>query len=194
MSTSFATTGGALSIVAALALATAVPAVPAWADHHPPPTKSAAAPAKPVATAKAAKAKPAPKLKVKTLQVAQKNLRFNPTLLGLIPGDTVVWTNKETDDTTHSVVQGNGEDIDSPDIEPGQHFQWTFNFPGEWDIICRFHPDMFLTIKVVGKAVPGAVAPTHNTKPPPPANDTDPTSGVPGISGLPVAPPQPRRS
>jgi len=70
----------------------------------------------------------------------------------------------------------------------------TFNFPGEWDIICRFHPDMFLTIKVVGKAVPGAVAPTHNTKPPPPANDTDPTSGVPGISGLPVAPPQPRRS
>ncbi|HZE66785.1 MAG TPA: plastocyanin/azurin family copper-binding protein [Sporichthyaceae bacterium] len=213
MSTSFATTGGALSIVAALALAAAGPAVPAQADHHPPPTTSAMAgmpaetttptkaapptkapPTKAAKAKKVGKAKPAPKVPVKTLQVAQKNLKFNPTLLGLIPGDTVVWTNKETDDTTHSVVQGNGEDIDSPDIEPGQHFQWTFNFPGEWDIICRFHPDMFLTIKVVGKAVPGAVAPTHSTKPPPPANDTDPTSGVPGISGLPVAPPQPRRS
>jgi hypothetical protein len=107
----------------------------------------------------------------------------------------VVWTNRETDDTTHSVVQGNGSEIDSPDIEPGQHFTWKFDFPGEWDIICRFHPDMFLTINVIGKAVPGAQRPvTHSSTPPPPAKDTDPDgSTVPGVPGLPVAAHPPRR-
>src|SRR5579885_2770978 len=49
----------------------------------------------------------------KMLQVFQKNLNFHPTELVLKPGDSVTWTNKEEDDTTHSVVQGNGSEIDS---------------------------------------------------------------------------------
>jgi plastocyanin len=203
MSTSYATAGGALTVVAALALAMAGPIAPALADHHP--TPPAAAAAKPAAAkptmgkavkgkavkGKAVKGKPV-KVKVvppKTLQVAQKFLAFNPTELKLAPGDTVEWTNRETDDTTHSVVQGNGSEIDSPDIEPGEHFVWKFDFPGEWDIICRFHPDMFLTINVIGKAVPGAKRPMgHSSAPPPPAKNSDPDgSTVPGVPGLPVA-------
>jgi len=138
--------------------------------------------------------KPAP---AQTHQVTQKFISFNPTELKIKPGDTVIWTNKETDDTTHSVVQGNGDDIDSPDIQPGEQFTWKFDFPGEWDIICRYHPAMFLTINVVGKAVPGAKMPEqqhHTTTAPPPAKSTDPGgSTIPGVTGLPIADRHPAR-
>lgn len=131
-------------------------------------------------------AKPAPP---HTYQVAQKFIRFNPSELKIKPGDTVVWTNKESDDTTHSVVQSNGSDIDSPDIQPGQEFTWKFDFPGEWDIVCRFHPAMFQTVDVIGKAVPGAKKPQeqHETQAPPAAKPTEPDgSTIPGVTGLPI--------
>jgi plastocyanin len=133
------------------------------------------------------KGKPAP-LPPKMLQVFQKNLNFHPAELILSAGDSVTWTNKEEDDTTHSVVQGNGSDIDSPDIEPGQTFGWKFDKPGEWDIICRFHPDMFMKIGVMDKN--GKVPPSAPFVPPTPtlpANPTPPQGTVPGITGLPIA-------
>ena len=140
-----------------------------------------------VAAGNGPEAKPVP---ARTYQVTQKFIRFNPSELKIKPGDTVVWTNKEADDTTHSVVQGNGADIDSPDIQPGQQFTWKFDFPGEWDIVCRFHPAMFLTINVVGKAVPGAKAPQqqhHQTQAPPAAKPSEPdASTIPGVTGLPI--------
>jgi plastocyanin len=132
--------------------------------------------------------KPVP---AQTYQVMQRFVAFNPTDLKIRTGDTVVWTNKETDDTTHSVVQGNGDEIDSPDIQPGQQFIWKFDFPGEWDIVCRFHPAMYLTVNVVGKAVPGAKLPAqqhHTTAAPPAAKPTQPGgSTIPGVTGLPIA-------
>ncbi|HEX3828639.1 MAG TPA: cupredoxin domain-containing protein [Sporichthyaceae bacterium] len=141
-----------------------------------------------VATRHGPEEKPAP---AQTYQVTQKFVQFNPTELKINTGDTVVWTNKETDDTTHSVVQGNGDDIDSPDIQPGHQFTWKFDFPGEWDIICRFHPAMFETINVVGKAIPGAKMPGqqhHRTEAPPAAKPTVPGgSTIPGVTGLPIA-------
>lgn len=130
--------------------------------------------------------KPAPP---RTYEVAQKFTRFTPNELTIKPGDTVIWTNEEPDETTHSVVQGNGSDIDSPDIEPGQQFTWTFDFPGEWDIICRFHPAMFQTVTVAGKAASGAKTPQqqHKTQAPPAAEPTEPDdSTVPGVTGLPI--------
>jgi plastocyanin len=134
--------------------------------------------------------KPVP-VPVQTYQVQQRFVQFNPVELNLKTGDTVVWTNKETDDTTHSVVQGNGDEIDSPDIQPGQQFTWKFDFPGEWDIVCRFHPGMYLTIKVDGKAVPGAKVPPqqhHHTVAPPAAKPTVPGgSTIPGVTGVPIA-------
>jgi|GEM_PF-837430 len=125
---------------------------------------------------------------VKMFQVFQKNLNFHPTELVLRPGDSVTWTNQESDDTTHSVVQGNGSDIDSPDIQPGETFVWKFDHPGEWEIICRFHPDMYMTVGVVGKdgKVPPA-APSVPSTPSLPANPTPSQGTVPGITGLPIA-------
>jgi plastocyanin len=193
MSTPFATLSGALAIVAAVAVTAVAPASTAWAGTKPPPAKKAA----PTAPAKAhdhkGKKVPPPPPPI-TTHVVQKFLAFNPTEMKIKPGDSVVWTNMETDDTTHSVVQGNGADIDSPDMPPKATFTWLFDAPGEWDIICRFHPDMHLTINVVGKALPGAKAHSHHMNAGPPAKDTDPTgSTVPGLPGLPIALEPPRR-
>ncbi|HEY3603415.1 MAG TPA: plastocyanin/azurin family copper-binding protein [Sporichthyaceae bacterium] len=142
----------------------------------------------PVAAGTVPGGKPVP---VQTVQVSQKFIQFNPTDLKINTGDTVVWTNHETDDTTHSVVQDNGDEIDSPDIPPGSHFVWKFDFPGEWDIVCRFHPAMFLTVHVLGKAVPGAKVPVqqhHHTRAPAPAKPSAPDgSTIPGVTGLPIA-------
>ena len=128
-----------------------------------------------VATRNRPDERPAP---AQTYQVTQRFVQFNPTELKIKPGDTVVWTNKETDDTTHSVVQGNGDEIDSPDIQPGQQFTWKFDFPGEWDIICRFHPDMFLTVEMSSaKQSPGPRcrhSSSTTTEAPPAAKPTDP--------------------
>jgi plastocyanin len=122
------------------------------------------------------------------LSVVQQNITFNPTQLLIKPGDSVTWTNKETDQTTHSVVQGNGSEINSPDMPPGETFVWKFDKPGEWDIVCRFHTDMFMTIGVVGKD--GKVPPSAPYVPAAPSKPAPPTPSqgtLPGITGLPIA-------
>lgn len=82
-------------------------------------------------------------------EVSQKNLQFNPFEMTVGVGDTVHWTNNEVDATIHSVVQQGGAEINSPDIPPGAHFEWTFTQPTTYTLTCRFHPDMFMTMNVV---------------------------------------------
>ncbi|GAA0604422.1 hypothetical protein GCM10009547_02720 [Sporichthya brevicatena] len=82
-------------------------------------------------------------------EVSQKNLQFNPFEMTVTVGDTVHWTNYETDQTIHSVVQQGGAEINSPDIPPGAHFEWTFTQVADYTLTCRFHPDMFMTMHVV---------------------------------------------
>jgi plastocyanin len=138
-------------------------------------------------------AKPKPKKKAKkpappkTWQITQHNLNFDSDVLRIKPGDTVVWTNKETDDTIHSVVQGNGSEINSPDIPPNTHFEWTFTEASEWQIICRFHPDMFMNIEVVGKGGKKSAHTGHTVQPPPPATGTPGEPTIPGTAGVPIA-------
>ena len=100
-------------------------------------------------------------------EVSQKNLQFNPYEMTVAVGDTVHWTNNEVDATIHSVVQQGGAEINSPDIPPGAHFEWTFNTVGTYNIVCRFHPDMFMTMNVAeAKAVkPVKKAPAKGAKP-----------------------------
>lgn len=82
--------------------------------------------------------------------VSQKNLQFNPFELTVALGDTVTWTNHETDgNTIHSVVQKGGSEINSPDIPAETSFSWTFTTAQQYDIVCRFHPDMFMTVHVL---------------------------------------------
>ena len=83
-----------------------------------------------------------------TTQISQQNLVFHPFEITIGSGDTVVWTNNETDETIHSVVQRGGSEINSPDMAAGEVFEWTFVETGTYDIVCRFHPDMFMTVEV----------------------------------------------
>ena len=85
--------------------------------------------------------------------VTQKNLQFNPNEMSIAVGDTVTWTNHETDQQTiHSVVQQGGSEINSPDIPPETSFSWTFVTAQDYHIVCRFHPDMFMTLHVLPAA------------------------------------------
>ena len=121
------------------------------------------------------------------LKITQKNLVFNPGAVKVKVGDTVTWNNQETDETTHSAVS-DALGMSSPDIEPGQTFKWKFDSPGEYDVHCRFHPDMFMKVNVVGKA--GAATPahsSHNMAPAAPAVPGEPESLIPGVAGLPIA-------
>jgi plastocyanin len=82
--------------------------------------------------------------------VTQKNLQFNPYEMTIAVGDTVTWTNHEVDgQTIHSVVQSGGSEINSPDIPPEASFSWTFTQVQDYNIVCRFHPDMFMTLHVL---------------------------------------------
>jgi plastocyanin len=82
--------------------------------------------------------------------VTQKNLQFNPYEMTITVGDTVTWTNHEVDgQTIHSVVQSGGSEINSPDIPPETSFSWTFTQVQDYNIVCRFHPDMFMTLHVL---------------------------------------------
>jgi plastocyanin len=105
-----------------------------------------------------------------THTAAQKNLQFNPSSLTIAVGDTVTWTNDETDGTTHSVVQSGGGAINSPDMPPGSTFSHRFTDAGTVNITCRFHPDMFMSVNVGGSTPP----PTSTT--PPTTTTTTPTS------------------
>jgi YVTN family beta-propeller protein len=101
-----------------------------------------------------------------TFQATQKNIAFNPASLSIAVGDTVTWTNDETDGTTHSVVDS-ADGINSPDMPPGSTFSFTFGSAGTYNITCRFHPAMFQTI-TVGSSTP----PTTTTTAPPTTTTT----------------------
>ncbi|MFD2418170.1 plastocyanin/azurin family copper-binding protein [Amycolatopsis pigmentata] len=135
----------------------------------------AAATAVALGTMTALLAAPAPAMAA-THQAEQKNLQFNPAQMTIAVGDTVTWTNNETDGTTHSVVQSGGSEINSPDMPPGATFSYTFGNSGTYNITCRFHPDMQMTINVGGNQPPPTTStapPTTSTAPP---TTTTPTS------------------
>jgi plastocyanin len=91
--------------------------------------------------------------------VSQKNLQFNPYEMSVTVGDTVTWTNHETDgQTIHSVVQTGGTEINSPDIPPETSFSWTFTQVQDYNFHCRFHPDMFMTLHVLNAPAAGKTA------------------------------------
>lgn len=154
------------------------------------------------------------------LAVTQHNLQFDPGMLKVGVGQKVVWTNHEVDQTIHSVVQKNGSEINSPDIPPETSFEWTFDKAGTYDIFCRFHPDMFMTVDVGGKPVKAkklskaeqkkadkaakkaakeAAMNAHEDsakKSTPAAEPGEPESTIPGIPGIPGLPfsPEPATS
>jgi plastocyanin len=109
----------------------------------------------------------APAASAATFSVEQRNLQFVPGAVNVAVGDTVTWTNSESDGTVHSVVQPGGA-INSPDMPPGSTYTFTFTGEGTYNVTCRFHPDMTMAVTVGGS--------TPTTTAPPPTSTTVPTT------------------
>lgn len=78
-----------------------------------------------------------------TQQVTISNYTFNPPMINVPIGGTVVWTN--TDKVPHSVT---GLNFQSGDIAPGQSYSFLFDQEGTFDYACAQHPQMTGTIIV----------------------------------------------
>ena len=72
-----------------------------------------------------------------TKSVTINNFAFNPGVLTINKGDTVIWTN--ADAAVHSVVGG---PLQSKNLAKGESYSYTFSAIGSFDYICSFHPSM----------------------------------------------------
>jgi plastocyanin len=76
--------------------------------------------------------------------------QFSPGTLTIAAGTTVTFT----DGAGHTVTEGtNGTAVDDPIVDEewgGEPIEVTFDEPGTYDITCRIHPSMSLTVTVEG--------------------------------------------
>ena len=66
-----------------------------------------------------------------------KNFSFNPNTITIKKGTTVTWINQ--DSTIHTVKS---DTFNSPDLNQGDKFQFTFNNAGTFNYSCGIHPSM----------------------------------------------------
>jgi plastocyanin len=81
--------------------------------------------------------------------VSLAGFAFSPSELTIPAGTTVTFT----DTANHTVTEGtDGEAVDVPivDEDGGSDIEVTFDEPGTYNITCKIHPDMNMTITVEG--------------------------------------------
>ena len=84
-------------------------------------------------------------LSPKRVDVQMENFAFQPSELSLSVGDTVVWVNKD------SFVHTSTSDStawSSPDLSPGDQFEFVVRTPGRFAYHCAAHPAMHGTLSV----------------------------------------------
>ena len=75
----------------------------------------------------------------RTHTVTMEAMRFQPEVLAVAPGDTVVWLNKDlVPHTATSKVGG----FDSKSIEAAESWRYTVRTKGDIAYFCTFHPAM----------------------------------------------------
>ena len=80
-----------------------------------------------------------------TVQVAMKNLKFDPATVTVKVGDTVTWTNE--DSAQHDVIADNGE-FKSDLFGKGETFSFTFTKAGTYPYSCTVHAGMTGSVTV----------------------------------------------
>lgn len=81
--------------------------------------------------------------------VSLAGFAFSPSELTISAGTTVTFT----DTANHTVTEGtDGEAVDDPivDEDGGSDVEVTFDEPGTYNITCKIHPDMNMTVTVEG--------------------------------------------
>ena len=80
-----------------------------------------------------------------THTVTIEAMRFDPDVLTVNAGDTVVWLNKDMfPHTATSKAAG----FDSQQIDASESWRHTFERQGDFSYVCSLHPPMTATIKV----------------------------------------------
>jgi plastocyanin len=83
--------------------------------------------------------------KAATHTVTIDGTRFQPDVLAVRPGDTVVWVNK--DPFPHTVTSQSGR-FDSQEIQPGKSWKYAARTKGDFAYVCTLHPTMRATLRV----------------------------------------------
>ncbi len=145
------------ALIGILALVLAACASPAAAPSATePPTPSATEAATPSACPSAAEsvsAEPSAAATAEEVRVRLESSNFDPSELTITAGTTVLFLN--ADSYTHTVTEGTGgQAVDDPivdrEIAQNRSVRVTFDEPGTYDITCKIHPSMQLTITVEG--------------------------------------------
>ena len=69
--------------------------------------------------------------------VSIENFSFNPSVLTVTVGTTVVWTNNDT--AVHTIKSAT---FNSKDLSKGDTFEYKFDKAGTYDYSCGIHPTM----------------------------------------------------
>jgi plastocyanin len=145
------------ALIGILALVLAACASPAAAPSATePPTPSATEPPTPSASPSAEEsesAEPSEEATAEEVRVRLESSNFDPSELTITAGTTVLFLN--ADSYTHTVTEGTGgQAVDDPivdrEIAENRSVRVTFDEPGTYDITCKIHPSMQLTITVEG--------------------------------------------
>ena len=82
-----------------------------------------------------------------TPSITITNYSFHPGTLTVKAGATVTWVNK--DDDVHTIKSTDGpEAFNSPALDSGGHFGFTFHHAGTYHYVCTVHPYMHGVIVV----------------------------------------------
>jgi plastocyanin len=145
------------ALIGILALVLAACASPAAAPSATePPTPSATEAATPSASPSAEEsesAEPSEEATAEEVRVRLESSNFDPSELTITAGTTVLFLN--ADSYTHTVTEGTGgQAVDDPivdrEIAQNRSVRVTFDEPGTYDITCKIHPSMQLSITVEG--------------------------------------------
>jgi len=96
-----------------------------------------------------------------TTAVEIKNYAYSPAALTVAVGTKVTWTNYDTAPHTVTVDKGPVK-FNSPTLQKGDSFTYTFTAAGSYSYYCAVHPDMVASVTVTGSATstPSSPAPT----------------------------------
>jgi plastocyanin len=83
--------------------------------------------------------------KPQTHTVTIESMRFQPEVLSVASGDTIVWVNKDLVPHTATSVAGG---FDSKDIQADKSWSYTIRTRGDFAYTCTFHPTMKAMLRV----------------------------------------------
>lgn len=81
----------------------------------------------------------------KSHTVTIEGMRFQPEIVTVAVGDTIIWVNKDLVPHTATATAGS---FDSKNIQSDKSWRYTPGTAGEFAYICTFHPTMKATLRV----------------------------------------------